>query len=423
MFIIRTPPSNSESVQEWIDGAGGTERHLCSLIVQNLDFIVPQPIHGSIHFQTAVILIGQLLKNKQLLDALLKCGLVRALTGLIIALLTENIGYDVEDKLNRALTILLSILTGPKISIIQREGVPRAAARILEVSLPSFLAHYRVVAQVDISMMEAMPAIQRLVTAQKECQTVGWREAGHRAVCESFRVSDSDAASTRDRAFMRAVVHHTYESARPQLFRRQILFMRENPDAEFYCLFNFKCVPPTFGVYPVRDLPRTDPVWIDCIERAHRSEGRMEVHLVDAPDGTHENVVNGANDRSRILPLRSTSSDIQTGLPVRAIANTGADESTLEKEIEKRVKVLLRRTQDVMQTHCEQILPRRWRTPAADIDSLCGEFHVFFLWSTLLGLETSPMADNSVGRPTHILVEALLYIALAASPRRLLGVY
>lgn len=153
---------------------------------------------------------------------------------------------------------------------------------------------------------------------------------------------------------MRAVVHHTYEAARPQLFRRQILFMRENPNTDFYCLFNFKCVPPTFGVYAVRDLLRKDPVWVDCIERARRSEGRMEVHLVDVPDGTHESVINGTNGRSRIFPLRSTNCDIQTGL--RAIANTlpsGVDGSTLEKEIEKRVKALLRKMQDVVQIHCE----------------------------------------------------------------------
>ncbi|KAJ7084986.1 hypothetical protein C8R44DRAFT_991828 [Mycena epipterygia] len=260
------------------------------------------------------------------------------------------------------------------VSVIQRERAPRAATRILEVALPSYVAHYRVVAQVEISMSAAMPAIQRLVKAQKvpdclttflnslshslkirsnydsgkyvstqacdnmkcgallrksrfrrcsqcsrpyycseQCQTVDWCEAGHRAVCESLFVSKLDVASTRDRAFMRAFLHHIYESSKHA----------------------FKCVPPSFGVYPIVSTVRAEV------------GGRMEIHLVDVPDDTHEDVSNGTDGRSRIFPLRSARSDIYTGL--RAIANalpSDANENALEKEIEEGVKALLRKTQD-----------------------------------------------------------------------------
>ncbi|KAJ7143006.1 hypothetical protein C8R44DRAFT_866256 [Mycena epipterygia] len=301
------------------------------------------------------------------------------------------------------------------VSIVQQERTPRSVTRILEIFLPSYMVHYSVVAQVELAMPDLMPAIQILMTTQKfpdclksflqaaqdritiksnydsgkyastqacdnmkcglllrkslfrrcsqcarryycseKCQTVDWREAGHRAVCESLRTSKSDAASTRDRAFMRAVVHHGYESGRDLLFQRQILFMRENPTADFYCLYNFKCFPPTFSVFPLRDLPRTDPVWADCIERTRRSGGRMEVHLVHVPDCTHADVSKGTDGSSRIFPLRLTRADIQTGLWAIAKALlAGVDESRLEKEIEERVTALLCRTRDVVQIHCE----------------------------------------------------------------------
>jgi hypothetical protein len=170
----------------------------------------------------------------------------------------------------------------------------------------------------------------------------------------SILTAKSDDASTRDRIFMRLVVHHGYESSKESLFRRQILFMRENPNTDFYCLYNFKDGLPCFGVYPVRDLPRVDPVWVDSINRARRSGGRMEIHLVEVPDGAHDDLANGTRGNSRIFPLRSSRADIQRGL--RAIASTlpaTADESTLDPEIQARVQTLLRMTRDVVQIHSE----------------------------------------------------------------------
>jgi hypothetical protein len=170
----------------------------------------------------------------------------------------------------------------------------------------------------------------------------------------SILTAKSDDASTLDRIFMRLVVHHGYESSKESLFRRQILFMHENPNTDFYCLYNFKNGLPSFGVYPVRDLPRVDPVWVDSINRARRSGGRMEIHLVEVPDGAHDDLANGTRGNSRIFPLRSSRADIQRGL--RAIASTlpaTADESTLDPEIQARVQTLLRMTRDVVQIHSE----------------------------------------------------------------------
>jgi hypothetical protein len=206
----------------------------------------------------------------------------------------------------------------------------------------------------------------------EKCQKTDWRGAGHRVVCETFRkctlaflnnVSFSpalnistaklDDANTRDRTFMRLVIHHAYESSKESLFRRQILFMRENPNTDFYCLYNFKGALPSFGVYPIRDLPRVDPVSVDFIERARRSGGRMEIHLVEVPDGAHDVLADGTRGNFRIFPLRSSRTDIQRGL--RAVVNTlpvAADESILDPEIQERVQALLRMTRGVVKIHC-----------------------------------------------------------------------
>jgi hypothetical protein len=150
------------------------------------------------------------------------------------------------------------------------------------------------------------------------------------------------------------LVHHTYESSKESLFRRKILFMRENPNTDFYCLYNFKGGQPSFGVYPVRDLPRVDPVWVDSIERTRRSGRWMEIHLVEVPDGAHDDLTGGTRGNSRFFPSRSRRADIQKGL--RAIASTlpaTADESTLDPKIQARVQALLRMTRDVVQIHYE----------------------------------------------------------------------
>ena len=60
---------------------------------------------------------------------------------------------------------------------------------------------------------------------------------------------------------MCVLVHHIYEADKDSLFCQQILFMRENLDSDFYCLYNFKSIPPTLS----------DLVWIDSIERMRRS--------------------------------------------------------------------------------------------------------------------------------------------------------
>ncbi|KAJ7659555.1 hypothetical protein DFH06DRAFT_1194589 [Mycena polygramma] len=302
------------------------------------------------------------------------------------------------------------------VAITQRARVPHFAERIFQAVLPSSLARYRASALVEDSLLPAMATLNRLITSNtvpeylkvflqivkvrvtvrndfesgkyastqacdnmkcgqifrksrfrrcsqclrryycsEACQMTDWREAGHRDVCESFRFSKLDSATPRDRAFMRAVLRDMYEGpSNVSLFRRQVLFMRENPGMDFYTLFNFKGTHPTFGVYAVKDLPRTDPVWVDCIKRARRSGGRMEIHLLEVCNGDYKDLSQGTRGLSRIFPLRSSSSDIQAGL--RAIATSlpvGVHESTIEKEMMERIRDLLRKTRDVVQIHCE----------------------------------------------------------------------
>ncbi|KAJ7659599.1 hypothetical protein DFH06DRAFT_1402625 [Mycena polygramma] len=436
LFLLRTPPKRTTSdLDEWIDGVSGTYWHLASTLIKYLDFIIPQPTHVQLHFQGCLNFMNTLIRheNAQLLATLLKCGLVSALTRMSLALLTENLDYDVENTLNGVFGILFFIFAGPTcsrwvvegfragllpalFSSILRDPVPHFAKRIFEAILPGSLARYRAVAQVEHSLAQAMPSIHCLLNTKtspdylglflatakdrltlkanfesgkymstqacdnmkcgqlfrksrfrrcsqckrryycsEACQITDWREAGHRDVCESFRVSALDSATPRDSAFMRGLLRNFYEGpSKERLYRRQVLFMRENPGMEFYTLFDFKGVQPTFGVFAVRDLPRTDPVWVDCIQRARRSEGRMEIHLLEVINGDHEDLTQGTRGRSRIFPLRSSRSDVQAGL--RAIAKSlpvELHENTIEKEMMEQIRDLVQKMRDVVQIHCE----------------------------------------------------------------------
>ncbi|KAF7362643.1 hypothetical protein MVEN_00613400 [Mycena venus] len=172
-------------------------------------------------------------------------------------------------------------------------------------------------------------------------------------VAEYVWTAKSDDASTRDRVFMRLVVRRTYESCKESLFRRQILFMRENPDTDFYCLLNFKAAYRASGC----TLSETFLAWTR-LGRFYRT--RTEV--AGGWRSTWSRFRMGPTTISTmarekifwIFPLRSTRADIQAGL--RAIVNTlpvAADENTLDPEIQERVQALLRRTRDVVQIHCE----------------------------------------------------------------------
>ncbi|KAJ7159769.1 hypothetical protein C8R46DRAFT_1354387 [Mycena filopes] len=192
-----------------------------------------------------------------------------------------------------------------------------------------------------------------------DCQMVDWRDDGHRKVCKSLQKSQAAPGTLADRGFMRAILDADFKQMVPGLWRAQVEFMYRNPDADFYCVFDYTAPPRlAFGVFPLKSLPCDNPLWADSAARARRSGGRMQIHLLHVLDPTRPHqAVDGSNGRERLFPLRSSRPDVQVGL--RALARSlpvGVKVKTLSKEIERGVAELINATQDVVQIHCEGCL-------------------------------------------------------------------
>ncbi|KAJ7159768.1 hypothetical protein C8R46DRAFT_1354386 [Mycena filopes] len=178
------------------------------------------------------------------------------------------------------------------------------------------------------------------------CQMVDWRDDGHRKICKSLQNSQAAAGSPTDRGFMRAILDSDLKQVMPGLWRKQVMFMYENPDSDFYCVFDYAAPPRlVVGVFPLQDLPSGDALWADSAARAGSSGGCMQIHLLRGLDGTE-----------RLFPLRSSRPDVPNGL--RALARSlplgVADLETMSEGIERGVAELINATQDVVQIHCER---------------------------------------------------------------------
>ncbi|KAJ7733016.1 hypothetical protein B0H16DRAFT_1892932 [Mycena metata] len=288
---------------------------------------------------------------------------------LIHAVSTSLVHYRVASRIETHLAEILPVLqrliaTGQKDKISENVGEFLAWGADRAKFIERFHAHRYVSRQACDNMkcgiILTRAQVRRCSQCRKRyycstvCQMIDWREDKHRTVCKNLRNVNPDYGSPIERSFMLALYESDFQAQKAALFRRQVMFIYENPGADFCCIYDYKSVPPTFGVYTLDNLPCTDPLWADSIARAHRSGGRMEMHLINPPDGTIEDVVDGRSGRGRIVPLRSSRADILVG--IRAIARSlppgVSDVNTLGGEIEEKVARLMKVTHDVVQVHC-----------------------------------------------------------------------
>ncbi|KAJ7144709.1 hypothetical protein C8R43DRAFT_1130428 [Mycena crocata] len=154
------------------------------------------------------------------------------------------------------------------------------------------------------------------------CQTADWW-AAHREECSDLRatrLANMRPLSTRERHFMRALLHDDYEACRPAVALQQLTFMREHPGIEFLTLFDYTLgespdlqILPRNAVSPARDLAVELPaLWA----RAARSRGQMAIHVMYVTDG--------GMLRPRVFPLRASSSAFHDGL--RALVDMEPEE-------------------------------------------------------------------------------------------------
>ncbi|KAJ7477375.1 hypothetical protein FB451DRAFT_1454074 [Mycena latifolia] len=143
--------------------------------------------------------------------------------------------------------------------------------------------------------------------------------------------------NTRDKSFLRALLHHCYCVVRPLLFRKVLNFMRAGttPGESPYVLFDLTDPdsPCRVSIGPVSDLQEMS----SFVSQARNSGGRIQLHIMTVEDG--------CAPRSWIFPLRSSSGDIMRGLQLMA------EEMPLpeDEREEERIEALL--ALDVVEIH------------------------------------------------------------------------
>ncbi|KAJ7036138.1 hypothetical protein C8F04DRAFT_1096259 [Mycena alexandri] len=157
-------------------------------------------------------------------------------------------------------------------------------------------------------------ACRRRYYCSQVCQRSDWVAGDHKAACEVLltdRIEHPEELNSRDRHFLRTLLHHDYRAARHDLWLQQIAFMHTHPGTDFYTRFDY-----SHGAVAVQVLSATSSNHPRDFEGSFRlaqaaaSGGRMELHYMFLSAGS--------TARARWFPLRSSSSAISEGL--RAIA-------------------------------------------------------------------------------------------------------
>ncbi|KAF7351635.1 Ankyrin repeat-containing protein [Mycena sanguinolenta] len=146
------------------------------------------------------------------------------------------------------------------------------------------------------------------------CQAVDWDKGMHQMTCAVtyhawYKQIDQDMTS-RERAFLRFMLHHDYLASKSIILADQISFFRGNPALVSCTVFNYLRGRVEIETFPHSDarqkLGVDEPLWLHHVLRASDSDRRMDVHIMLLPDG------GGA--RFWVVPLRTNNSVMRDSL-------------------------------------------------------------------------------------------------------------
>ncbi|KAJ7613534.1 hypothetical protein FB45DRAFT_268020 [Roridomyces roridus] len=163
---------------------------------------------------------------------------------------------------------------------------------------------------------------QAFYYCSRRCQKVDWK-AGHRTFCDSHQRLLLTQKEQRllfvERSFLRYLVHRKYLNERRSILAQQVTILAAQTVGErgappvLFTLFDFQKSPPLITVYIADvgleglkglELKEPDgtpsPEWEDLVERARRSQGRMQLHgvrILESPPHVW------------VIPLRSESAE------------------------------------------------------------------------------------------------------------------
>ncbi|KAJ7635535.1 hypothetical protein DFH06DRAFT_1436084 [Mycena polygramma] len=135
------------------------------------------------------------------------------------------------------------------------------------------------------------------------CQRRDW-ESGHRESCVfhcTYRASIDLAYTSREYAFLRALLHHDYQLMRDaDYYKIYVKGWAAQPDSALFTTFDYKLDGLTLSVQHAHGRNTDQEYWADMFARAFRSSGRMEVHVMA--------VTEGCRTRNLLIPLRRPTS-------------------------------------------------------------------------------------------------------------------
>ncbi|KAJ7440789.1 hypothetical protein B0H11DRAFT_2252609 [Mycena galericulata] len=171
---------------------------------------------------------------------------------------------------------------------------------------------------------------RHLFYCSRKCQTLDWRR-GHRNSCALYRTRNNNVNLTytsRERAFMRALVHHDYKVARTHICSQLVSIWATQPDETCFTIFDYRFPAVRIKVHTMDAAlagGAQDRYWVDFVERASRSSGRMSLDIVLLREGSRA--------RDWIIPLRRETSEVHDMLKQTA-SSEGTDPIQMQQMVD-----------------------------------------------------------------------------------------
>ncbi|KAJ7612582.1 hypothetical protein FB45DRAFT_1117059 [Roridomyces roridus] len=188
-----------------------------------------------------------------------------------------------------------------------------------------------------------------------DCQRLDWRR-GHRKTCAAIRshsLENPDFLTSRDRSFLRTIVHKIYKTQALNIFLVQLGVMKESLILPTECVtilkytganFDITSSPANPELYLHNSAIPVGPMWQDQLSRALASNHRIHLHVIVFPRAQEQML-------AKIVPVRRPNAAVWDGLhalvqemPEGKEPHKGRREWSAGPEIVAKVEALIRAT-------------------------------------------------------------------------------
>ncbi|KAJ7055593.1 hypothetical protein C8F01DRAFT_1373524 [Mycena amicta] len=177
----------------------------------------------------------------------------------------------------------------------------------------------------------------------RACQRHDWHQGGHRKTCSWTPENVNNTVSSRDRSFLRALLHEDYLKLRVRLLHDELVYLRSNPGSHFHYKFDY-CTPYTgceACIKPIHEFALDNDMWRHQDARSTASGGRVQTHVMRVGDGGCATYW--------LFPLCSAAVDRRIGVAIPAAEATVADEEAPEQTDKTNIKRLAEL--DILEIH------------------------------------------------------------------------